>query len=134
MFDVEYSLSQKSILGMKSFIEVRDGVIIRRFQDEVRFEDILASWEKVFVDYKNLQDYRGVVTVFLEAEMIHEDANMNALVEYLKGYLDRLKDLKIAIVMDTPMVTNTIILGQRMKPLQIKPFTTEKAALEWVHL
>ena len=119
---------------MKCVIEVRDRVIIRRFQGEIRFEDILASWEKVFADYKNLQDYRGFVNVFLDSDMIHEDANLNAVVEYLKGYLDRLKDLKIAIVMDTPMVTNTIILGQRMKHLQIKPFTTEEAALEWVHL
>jgi hypothetical protein len=119
---------------MKCFIEVKDRVIIRHFQGEIRFEDIVASWEKVFADYKNLQDYLGIVSVFLGSDVIHEDANLNVLVEYLKCHLDRLKDLKIAIVMDTPLVTNTIIMGQRMKHLQIKPFATEEAALEWVHL
>ena len=114
--------------------EVKDSVIIRRFHGETRLEDIIESWNRIFSDYQNMRDYKGIISVFLEANMIHEDENLNVLVEYLKGYMDKLRDLKIAIVMDTPMVTNTIIVGQRMKHLQIKPFTTEEAAVEWVGL
>jgi len=54
------------------------------------------------------------------------------VVDFLKGKLDQLKDLKIAIVMDTPMVTNTIIMGQKVKSLQIKPFSTFEAAMQWI--
>jgi len=54
------------------------------------------------------------------------------MVEFLKEHLDKLKDLRIAMVMDTPLVTNTIIMGERMKSLQIKPFSTEEAALQWI--
>jgi hypothetical protein len=57
---------------------------------------------------------------------------MGDLVEFLKDHMDRIQDMKIAIVMDTPMVTNTIILAKRMKSLQIKPFTTIEAAMRWL--
>jgi hypothetical protein len=117
---------------MKVSTEVLDSVIIRYYHGEVRLEGILESWNTLFRNYKNLQDYKGIVSVFLDANVLHEDENLNVLVEYLRAYLDLLKDLRIAIVMDTPMVTNTIIIGQKMKHLQIKPFSTEEAALKWV--
>jgi len=121
-------------LRMKVSIEVQDRVIVRYYQGEVRLENIIESWDKLFRDFNNLQDYKGIVGVFLNADMLQEDENLNVMVEYLSGYLDRLKDLRIAIVMDTPMVCNTIIIGQKMKSLQIKPFSTEKAAIEWVRI
>ncbi len=117
---------------MEVTIDDQDGVIIRRFTGELKFEDILESWKKLLATYSNLEDFKGILTNFLDAEIKHEDKNLNVLVEFLKGYLDQLKDLKIAIVMDTPMVTNTIIVGQRVKSLQIKPFSTVEAALQWI--
>lgn len=119
-------------LRMNVSVEVRDKIILCFFQGEVRLEDIIESWNKLFEENENLQNFKGVVYGFLEAEILHEDKNLNLLVEYLSKFLDQLKDLRIAVVMDTPMVTSTIIVGQRMKHLQIKPFATEQAALKWV--
>jgi hypothetical protein len=112
----------------------QNGVIVYRISGEVRTEDIIESWNRLFSDYPNLKDYLGITTVFLDARLTEVDNNLNNLVEYFTGNLYRLRDLKIAVVMDTPMVTSTIILGQRLKQLQIKPFTTEKGALEWIHV
>lgn len=119
---------------MEVTIHEQNGVIIRQFSGEVHFDAIMESWTQLLSNYSNLEDYKGIVTNFLEADLKHEDRNLNVLVEFLKGQLDRLKNLKIAIVMDTPMVTNTIIVGQRVKSLQIKPFTTMDAAMAWVRL
>ena len=58
--------------------------------------------------------------------------NLNLLVEYLKGYLDRMDGIKIAVVMDTPQITSTILLGRKMKQLHIRPFTTRDAAMSWI--
>lgn len=113
-------------------IEEQDGVIIRRFTGDFDFEDIMESWNLLLARYSNLQEFKGILTVFLDADIKHEDKNLNVLVEFLKNSLDQLKDLKIAIVMDTPMVTNTIIVGQQVKSLQIKPFSTVDAALQWI--
>ena len=117
---------------MEITIHEQDGVIIRRFTGEVVFEDMMESWNRLFDSYPNLKEYKGILTSFLDAEVKHEDNNLNVLVEFLKGHLDQLKDLKIAMVMDTPMVTNTIIVGQKVKSLQIKPFSTVEAAMDWI--
>lgn len=117
---------------MEFSITEQNGVIIRRFYGEPSIEDMLDSWVKLLATYTNLKNYKGILTSFLDAEVKQEDHNLNVLVDFLKDYLDQLKDLKIAIVMDTPMVTNTIIMSQKMKSLQIKPFTTVNAAMYWI--
>ena len=110
----------------------QDGVIVRRFSGEVCFEDMMDSWKKLLASYKSLKDYKGILTSFLDADIKEEDSNLNVMVEFLKGNLDQLKDLKIAIVMNTPMVTNTIIVSQKVQSLQIKPFSTIEAAMQWI--
>lgn len=108
------------------------GVIIRRFSGDVRIEDIIVSWNNLFAAYPNLKDHKGIATVFLDARFKHESENLSILLEYFRGYVDYLKDVKIAFVIDNPMVTSVIILAQRLKLLQFKPFATEKAAMEWL--
>lgn len=110
----------------------QNGVIFRSFSGEVCFEDMVESWKMLIESYSNLKDYKGILTSFLEAEIKHEDHNLNILIEFLKDYLDQLKDMKIAIVMNTPMVTSTIILSQPVKSLQVKPFSSVEAALQWI--
>ena len=117
---------------MEFTINEQNGVIIRRFSGVVCIEDVLESWDKLLASYTNLKDYKGILTSFLDAEIKHEDHNLNVMVDFLKGYLDQLKDLKIAVVMDTPMVTNTIIMSQKVKSLQIKPFSTFEDAMQWI--
>jgi len=117
---------------MENTISDQDGVIMRRFSGEVCFEDMIESWNRLLTTYTDLKQYKGILTNFLEADIKHEDNNLNGMVEFLKDYLDQLKDLKIAVVMDTPMVTNTIIMSQRVKSLQINSFSTVDAALEWI--
>lgn len=117
---------------MKVTIEVKDGIIIRSFNGDVYLQDIIDSWDEVFTQFDDLSVYKGVITDFQKAKLHHEDQNMNILVDYLKGYIGRMNDLKIAVVMDSPHVTNTIMLGQKMKHMHIRPFTTLNAAMDWV--
>lgn len=117
---------------MEIAIREQDGVIIRHFSGEVYIRDMIESWHLLFNKYTDLRDYKGIMTNYLDAEIKKEDRNLNDLVDCLKSYMDLIKDLKIAFVMDTPRITNTIILAKRMKSLQIKPFTTEEAAMQWL--
>ena len=117
---------------MKASIEVQNDVIFRRFSGEVCIDDMIQSWKEIFASYEDLESYKGIVTSFLDAEIESNDNNLNVMVEYLKQYLDRIKGMKVAIVMDTPKVTNTIIMNQKMKHLHIRPFSSEEAALEWI--
>jgi len=118
---------------MKTSIEVQNQVIFRHFRGEVCIEDMIQSWREIFARYDDLESYKGIVTSFLEADIQSGDNNLNIMVEYLKEYLDRIRGIKVAIVMDTPKVTNTIIMNQKMKSMHIRPFSTEEAALEWIN-
>ncbi len=118
---------------MKASIEVVDNVILRSFKGDVYLQDIIDSWEETLDRFDNLIEYKGIVTDFLAADLHHEDRNMNILIDYLKSQLGKMNDMKIAVIMDSPHVTNTIMLGQEMKHLQIRPFTTRKAALDWIN-
>jgi hypothetical protein len=118
---------------MKVSVEVVDNVILRRFKGDVNYQDILNSWDDILTKFEDLTAYNGLISDFLEADMNHEDKNLNELVDFLKNHLDRINGMKLAIVMDTPHVTRTIMMDQRMKSLHIRPFTTRKAALDWIN-
>lgn len=118
---------------MKASIEVVDNVIIRSFNGDVYLQDIIDSWDETLARFENLMEYKGIVTDFLSANFHHENSNMSVIIDYLKDQIDRMNDMKIAVIMDSPHVTNTIMLGQKMKHLQIRPFTTRKAALDWIN-
>lgn len=119
---------------MEIAIHEENGVIIRHFSGEVHFDDIIESWTELLADYPNLKAYKGILTNYLDADVKHNERNLNVLVDFLQGNLDHLRDLKIAVVQDTPMITNTIILGQKVKSLQIRPFSTVDAAMRWVRI
>lgn len=118
---------------MKASIEVVDNVILRSFKGDVYLQDIIDSWDETLARFGDLFEYNGIVTDFLSANFHHEGNNMSVIIDYLKDQIDRMNDMKIAVIMDSPHVTNTIMLGQEMKHLQIRPFTTRKAAFDWVN-
>lgn len=117
---------------MKASLEVQNKVIYRRFSGEVSIEDMIETWKEIFTRYEDLASYKGILTSLLDAKIEGADNNLNLVVEYLKGYLDRIRGLKVAIVMDSPKVTHTIIMNQKMKNMHIRPFSSEAAALEWL--
>ena len=118
---------------MKASIEVVDNVILRSFNGDVYLQDIIDSWDETLTRFGDLFEYKGIVSDFLSANLHHEDNNMSIIIDYLKDQIDRMNDMKIAVIMDSPHVTNTIMIGQKMKHLQVRPFTTRKAALDWIN-
>lgn len=119
---------------MKASIEVSDNVIVRCFKGDVYLEDILESWKEIFNRFDNLGSYKGILTDFLEATMHHKQDNLRTLVNYLNENKIHMMDMKIAIVIDTPQVSNTMMIGQQVKRLQIRPFSTRKAAIDWISI
>ncbi|GAG58255.1 unnamed protein product, partial [marine sediment metagenome] len=113
---------------MKVSIKVVDNVILRSFKGDVSYQDILNSWDDILAKFEDLTAYNGLISDFLEADMHHEDKNLNELVDFLKNHLDKISGMKLAIVMDTPHVTRTIMMDQKMKSLHIRPFTTRQSA------
>ncbi len=118
---------------MKASINVQDHIILRTFSGDIHLDDIMKSWEEIFSRFEDMKVFKGVITDLLEAEMHLDGDNMNMLVDFLKEYMDRMEGTKIAIVMDSPRtMTNTILMDQKMKHVQIKPFRTMREAYDWI--
>ncbi len=117
---------------MNASIEVKDNVIIRCFKGDVYIKDIIKSWREIFTRFDVLGEFKGIVTDLTKAKMHHTDKNLNILVEHLKGYLNLMEGMKIAMVTNKPQVTNTIMMDQKMKHLQIRPFSSRKTAMTWI--
>ena len=113
-------------------IEDKDRVIVRRFSGAVSLEDIIDSWNKIFLKYDDLTIYRGIVSDLMDVNLQFGEEHHNYLVEYLMGFIDRIEDMKVAIVMDTPLITNAILMNRKMTQLQIRPFSTMDAAMKWI--
>ena len=118
---------------MKVSVEVVDNVVLRCFTGDVGYQDILNSWNDILTRFDDLTTYNGIISDFLAADMHHEDNNLNELVDFLKNHLDKISGMKLAIVMDTPHVTRTIMMDQKMKSLYIRPFTTRQTAFDWIN-
>ena len=110
----------------------QNGVLIRRFSGSVNYKDIINAWNLLFKTYDNLENYKGMVHNYLDAEFDPKEDNLNELIDYLKEHLGQLREFKIGVVMDTPLVTHTIIMSTKASPLQIKPFSSTEAALNWI--
>lgn len=117
---------------MKTSIEVRDKVIILKFEGDVYLESIIESWNKVLSGHEESAAIQGIVTDFLDAKLQLDGKNMILLVEYLTGNMDRLEGMKFAFVLDTHHVCNIMIIDRMIKQLHIRPFSTREAAMSWI--
>ena len=119
---------------MKPSLEVSDSVIVRRFVGDISQEDIIESWKELFTLYTDLSPYRGLVIDLLNARLMQDRKKFQKMVAYLKQQADRLPEKKIAYLMDTPQVTQVILLDHQIQELQIRPFATLKGALDWIRI
>jgi hypothetical protein len=119
---------------MKTSFEVADNVIVRRFNGDITQEDIIESWRELFSSYNDLSSYSGIVMDLLHARLMQDRKKFGEMVGYVKGKRDQLTDLKIAFLMDTPQVTQIILMDHMIHQLQIRPFATMKGALDWIKI
>jgi hypothetical protein len=119
---------------MKTSFEVADNVIIRRFTGDITQADITESWRVLFSRYKDLAPYKGMIIDLLNAKLVQDRSKFNDMVRYVKGKLDRMTDMKVAVVMDTPQVTQIILMDHMIQQIQIRPFATFQGAMDWINI
>ena len=119
---------------MKSSLEVSGNIIIRRFSGSVTAEDMVNSWKEIFSTYPDLSEYRGIITTFDGAVITGGPGEgVKEMVKVLNEHKEQLSGLRVAIVLDHPMVTNAVMVGHYIKNLNVQPFVTEEAAMRWVN-
>jgi hypothetical protein len=118
---------------MKATFEEKDDVIIRRFSGEVTIEDMLDSWKELFKRYEDLSRYKGIITTFDDVMLKKEKGGgVKAMVNILNENKDKLKGVRVAIVLDHPAITNAVMVGHYVKDIKVQPFVTVEAAMSWI--
>lgn len=107
---------------------------MRCFKGLVTLEDIIISWDEVFLKFEDLTIYKGFVTDMLDVDLQLEEKDLNSLAEYLTGHINRIEDMKLAVIIDTPLVIHPILMNHRLRKLQIRPFSTMDAAIKWISI
>ena len=109
-----------------------DSILIRDFMDKVNVNEIIASWEYLLGN--NLLDdkIKGVINNLSGCNVQMDMDSFKTLIGYLKTK-DDLRKLKLAVICDQPQVIIFPLMGELQEhELQIKTFTTEDAATEWI--
>lgn len=109
-----------------------DAVLVRTFEGEVSSDDIINSWKQLHKQNLFTTDVKGVLNNLDNCELTMSMSGFKDIMNYMKSQ-DHLLNLKIAVVTNSPKNIIFPALGEiNEKPLNIKPFSTFDAAIEWI--
>jgi hypothetical protein len=116
-------------------ITVESGVVlIRKFHGRVSVTEIISSWEYLIKNKLLTENHIGVINNLIDCKLEMDKDCFRQLIEYLKKNPIFFK-IKLAVICDTPEKIVFPKIGERtIKELQIKPFSTYEAAVNWVQL
>lgn len=109
-------------------------ILVRTFHGEVTFADIISSWDSCINNNYINDDVIGVISDFNDGSLMSSfsDVGFEKIIAYIKTN-KTFNKLKLAVIIDSPEKIVFPIIGQEKLPeRQIKPFSTEKAAVEWI--
>lgn len=107
-------------------------ILLRKFYGPIEIKDITDSWDYIIKNKILTESHKGVINDITNAELNMDIHNFEILVTYLKGK-EIFRNLKLAVVCDTPGKIIFPILGNSMHPdLKIKPFSTIHNAADWI--
>jgi hypothetical protein len=117
---------------MGASFEIKDHVIVRRFSGAPTLEVMIDSWNELLDKYDNFAEFNGIITTFEGPPSDSDPGSVKAMVKLMNEHKERLSGLRIAIVLDHPMVTNAVMVDHYVKHIQVKPFVSEEAAMRWI--
>ena len=108
-------------------------MIIRRFAGNIDVELIIASWEYLIQNLGSFENYKGVITDLLNANLVMGVVQLEELLKYLMKNREIFGNIRLAVLVDSKDVIFPMMAGNKIRELQIKPFATEKAAISWIN-
>ena len=106
-------------------------ILLREFHGKVRAEDVVESFKYIFKKYVD-EDFTGIISDFTHAKFAMNIGDFQKVLKYLKQ-TPSIYHYQLAIIVDTPQKTIfPIIAKTKLKKLKIKPFSTIRAALDWL--
>lgn len=118
-------------ITVKRHDQFPDSILIRKFAGEVNVNEIIASWEYLCENNFINNKIKGVINDLTDCELKMDMESFAILMDYLKMN-ECFKDIKLAVVTNTPAIVVFPVLASSEYNLMIKPFSTMQAATNWV--
>jgi len=107
-------------------------ILFRQFEGEIQKEDIFESWKQIINNKTLNKNTKGIINNLNSCDFMLNMDDFNFLMKFLNKY-ESIKKIKIAVVADCPKKIIFPMLGEKQeKELNIKPFSSNEAAVEWI--
>lgn len=111
-----------------------DAILIRKFSGSVGLKEIIDSWDYLLGSGMLNSEVKGVINDLSDCDLQMDMNNFNELIWYLKSK-DIFHQAKLAVICNDPKQIIFPVMGEmKEKGLNIRPFSIEDAAVEWIML
>ncbi len=111
----------------------KEVTLINSYANNVSVGSLIHSWKKV----KELRLIKGNVTGILcdfrHCEFEIEENDLKKIFHFVEKNIFLEKDIKLAIILDSPKVALVILFKRRYNFKQIKAFSTPEVAIDWMY-
>jgi len=108
-------------------------ILVREARGRVTFSEIYNSWQDMITSGVLNASLIGIINDFRELELDASINDVNKILKLIDDNYDIFKNIKIAVVVDSyKNIVFPMIVEKISKRVAIKPFSTLKAAEDWV--
>ncbi len=107
------------------------GIMIRKFYGKIEVDNIIDSFIYLFDNNLPKDNCIGIISDFCNATIEMNMLEFRKVLAFIKKNKN-LHDLKLAVIVDTPNKSVFPFLAQTVLKVQVCPFSTTKAAKEWI--
>lgn len=109
-----------------------DIILTKSFKGTVTMSDIISSWEHVINNKLITQNQRGIISDYRGINWQAEIEDLDELENYCKENINFFKNLRIAVLVDSPKIVLPIIFKRKCPEIKTMPFNTIRAATDWI--
>ncbi|MFB6340344.1 hypothetical protein ACE1ET_01410 [Saccharicrinis sp. FJH62] len=106
-------------------------VLIRDFEGNIEVQDIIESWKFLLTNNMLDENVLGVINNICACNLKMDINSFQYLIAYLKTEA-AFKRIRLAVICEDPKKIIFPSMGEFIENLQIKPFTTYDAAIDWI--
>jgi len=114
---------------------IDDGkVLIRTFKGTITVDDIISSWKHILEQILILEKHKGVITDYRESDELStiKFEDTKDIKKYIEENFEVFKNLKLAVVIDSPKIVVPILFMDDFPQLNMEIFSTMRAAKHWI--
>ncbi len=106
-------------------------ILIRTFEGEISIKQIIKTIEKDLRDGLISSNQKGVINDYISCEIIGNPEDIEGFAILFDKHINLFKNLKWALVINSPMVAFAMLFNKRHPIYKVKTFNTIDSAISW---